>query len=790
MLQVLLANDVHHHQAAFRVRQPGGRGRRYNSRPDDSLDADVRSKHYKNGLYTPRNFENNSAHASQKSGGFRQESFREVRKRHQNAQEALQNQALASVIMDSGCSPCETPFDPTEPSVSAGNNQELVLCDDNDFDDPNDDATELIADGWDYIVNDDDNDSSPGFKKYNSFQNRQRKRTLRTGRPDRRPNRFKNRHQFRDHARLTALPKGATYRHPSLTQQGTPHYQDGPSYRSSDHSCSNCSCAQPDHSECIYMAQSNVPPQEPQADWETIYDMSVAAENAVDPPGPHVPPPDPSVTSNTSDTAEDTVPVTHPVTPTLHESNLKDSHPHTLSPIVETVTSDDTFYTVINPDAEELFTDQTPTPEEVAELLTAPPPQIDYSAAFVQPDTVESKTDANFDDDDDLQDEIDSLEDLAPDLAEELRQADAEFDRLHSEFSPELAHTLLPDRRTRQLDKHNAAICRRHVNHVGKRIQAAFAPSTPNPIHIQGALSAADATTRSLFTRYPATPLVQGVINDYNNIVDEAVTRLSVFKTPPPTARTCNNFTTARANNLHASSSPASSTNDPHVTFTVPNTMNTQYCQPVGTHADMDELSHAFSTTAPTVSDLTYLLSKQLRNIELDTLVKDPNLVARRKNFTTFIDDLSVVLSASEHTNGWLKNFPQQELPPLPPPVDTAIYNIIFAKVDATCKSHLRAIDCHLGSVALITLRKYFAQQNASVNTRIQRAYLLLRRWDDESATSFAGRFKAKIEEYHRTDMAPVDDLSQSRHFLEGMRQHPAYDVLVQSFKTEINQAE
>lgn len=312
-------------------------------------------------------------------------------------------------------------------------------------------------------------------------------------------------------------------------------------------------------------------------------------------------------------------------------------------------------------------------------------------------------------------------------------------------------------------------------------------------------MSAAKASTNKLFSRYPPTPLVQGVINEFqtfsDGIEDILTTATAPTKTPPATIITDSRVATERTSNVRpVTPPPPKTTGNASFCSSVPLPRVSASSSTVSSNSDFSvtpSVSTGSSTGPPDVGKLTYLLSKQAKNIGLSELAKENNLRRRRKYFLRFIDDLKIVLSVSEHTNDWLQNYPVSDLSPLPTAVDKAVFNVIFAHVDDACKGHLRALQCQLGSAALATLKTYFAQQNATVDTRVQRNWLNLRRHQDESATSFLGRFRYLTNEYHRSEkLTPLTDETQARHFLEGMLRHPAYDVLIQSFKTEMNQSE
>jgi hypothetical protein len=125
--------------------------------------------------------------------------------------------------------------------------------------------------------------------------------------------------------------------------------------------------------------------------------------------------------------------------------------------------------------------------------------------------------------------------------------------------------------------------------------------------------------------------------------------------------------------------------------------------------ASPDALTSSTRTdfTYQPIEDLTRTLLKYAKTANLRKLSYPTDLLSRRRQFNTFMDNLNIVCNISPWTRHVFDLWPKQ-ISYSHPCIGTAIYNVIFTYIIDPCQKHI--IDCPPDArTAILTLRRHCA---------------------------------------------------------------------------------
>ena len=191
--------------------------------------------------------------------------------------------------------------------------------------------------------------------------------------------------------------------------------------------------------------------------------------------------------------------------------------------------------------------------------------------------------------------------------------------------------------------------------------------------------------------------------------------------------------------------------------------------------------------TYPPIEDLTKTLLKYAKNANLRKLAYPTDLLARRRHFNAFMDNLRIVCNISPWTRQVFDLWPQQ-VSYSHPFVGTALYNLIFTNVCDPCQKHI--IDGPPDArTALFTLRRHCAPLTPDHIERTREAFCAIKQPHHEVATSYLNRIRLLTRDCYHAGI-PNTDAELIKRAIRGGSNHHFYAASYQRFDADIRRAE
>ena len=191
--------------------------------------------------------------------------------------------------------------------------------------------------------------------------------------------------------------------------------------------------------------------------------------------------------------------------------------------------------------------------------------------------------------------------------------------------------------------------------------------------------------------------------------------------------------------------------------------------------------------TYPPIEDLTKTLLKYANSANLKKLNYPTDLVARRRHFNTFMDNLRIVCTISPWTRHVFDQWPQK-ISYSHPVVGTSLYNLLFTHVTEQCQKHI--IDGPPDfRTALFTLRRHCAPLTPDHVERTREAFYSLKQLHQEVATSYLNRIRVLTRDCYHAGI-PNSDADLIKRTVRGGSSHHFYSASYQRFDADIRRAE
>ncbi len=191
--------------------------------------------------------------------------------------------------------------------------------------------------------------------------------------------------------------------------------------------------------------------------------------------------------------------------------------------------------------------------------------------------------------------------------------------------------------------------------------------------------------------------------------------------------------------------------------------------------------------TCPPIEDLTKALLKYARNGNLRKLPYPTDLVARRRHFNTFMDNIRIICNISPWTRHVFDLWPKQ-VSYSHPFVGTALYNLIFTNISEPCQEHI--IDGPPDArTALFTLRRHCAPLTPDHVERTRKAFCSLKQQHQEVATSYLNRIRLLTRDCYHAGI-PNSDAELLKRTVRGGSNNSFYAASYQRFDADIRRAE
>ncbi|KAI2494548.1 hypothetical protein MHU86_19963 [Fragilaria crotonensis] len=191
--------------------------------------------------------------------------------------------------------------------------------------------------------------------------------------------------------------------------------------------------------------------------------------------------------------------------------------------------------------------------------------------------------------------------------------------------------------------------------------------------------------------------------------------------------------------------------------------------------------------TYPPIEDLTKTLLKYAKNANLRKLSYPTDLVARRRQFNAFMDNLRIVCNISPWTRQVFDLWPKQ-ISYSHPFIGTAIYNLIFTHVCDPCQKHI--IDGPPDArTAIFTLRRHCAPLTPDHVERTREAFYSIKQGHNEVATSYLNRIRVLTRDCYHAGI-PNTDADLIKRAIRGGSNHHFYAASYQRFDADLRRAE
>ena len=191
--------------------------------------------------------------------------------------------------------------------------------------------------------------------------------------------------------------------------------------------------------------------------------------------------------------------------------------------------------------------------------------------------------------------------------------------------------------------------------------------------------------------------------------------------------------------------------------------------------------------TYPLVEDLTKTLLKYAQNANLKKLNYPTDLVARRRHFNTFMDNLRIICTISPWTRQVFDLWPQK-ISYSHSVVGTSLYNLLFTNITEQCQKHI--IDGPPDfRTAIFTLRRHCAPLTPDHVERTREAFYSLKQQHQEVATSYLNRIRILTRDCYHAGI-PNSDTDLIKRTVRGGNNHHFYAASYQRFDADIRRAE
>ena len=236
-----------------------------------------------------------------------------------------------------------------------------------------------------------------------------------------------------------------------------------------------------------------------------------------------------------------------------------------------------------------------------------------------------------------------------------------------------------------------------------------------------------------------------------------------------------------------------------HPTFAFPSRVQTRFCtkedtnnsdqEPTNIQPPSSENAMASSTdfTYPQIEDLTKTLLKYAKNANLRTLTYPTDLVARRRHFNTFMDNLRIVCNISPWTCKVFDLWPEK-ITYSHPVVGTALYNLLFTNITEQCQKHIIDLPPDFRT-AIMTLRRHCAPLTPDHIERTRESFYSLKQQNQEVATSYLNRIRILTRDCYHAGI-PNSDTDLIKRTVRGGSNHHFYAASYQRFDADIRRAE
>jgi hypothetical protein len=189
--------------------------------------------------------------------------------------------------------------------------------------------------------------------------------------------------------------------------------------------------------------------------------------------------------------------------------------------------------------------------------------------------------------------------------------------------------------------------------------------------------------------------------------------------------------------------------------------------------------------TYPPIEDLTKTLLKYAKNANLWKLSYPTDLVARRRQFNAFMDNLRIVCNISPWTRQVFDLWPKQ-ISYSHPCIGTAIYNLIFTHVCDPCQKHI--IDGPPDTrTAIFTLRRHCAPLTPDHVEHTREAFYSVKQGHNKVATSYLNRIRVLTRDCYHAGIPNTDLIKRA---IRGGSNHHFYAASYQRFDADLRRAE
>ena len=191
--------------------------------------------------------------------------------------------------------------------------------------------------------------------------------------------------------------------------------------------------------------------------------------------------------------------------------------------------------------------------------------------------------------------------------------------------------------------------------------------------------------------------------------------------------------------------------------------------------------------TYPPIEDLTKTLLKYAKNANLRKLSYPTDLVARRRQFNAFMDNLRIVCNISPWTRQVFELWPKQ-ISYSHPFIGTALYNLIFTHICDPCQKHIIDGPPDARS-AIFTLRRHCAPLTPDHVERTREAFYSIKQGHNEVATSYLNRIRVLTRDCYHAGI-PNTDADLVKRAIRGGSNHHYYAASYQRFDADLRRAE
>ena len=267
---------------------------------------------------------------------------------------------------------------------------------------------------------------------------------------------------------------------------------------------------------------------------------------------------------------------------------------------------------------------------------------------------------------------------------------------------------------------------------------------------------------------------------------------------PHPTAAAPETSTASDVINTPPPKPKASQSTPRHPTFSYPPRVDTFFTdedshnseEPTAiqqTSPDAMTSSTRTDFTYPPIEDLTKTLLKYASTANLRKLVYPTDLVARRRHFNTYMDNLRIICNISPWTRQVFDLWPEK-ISYSHPVVGTSLFNLLFTNVTDPCQKHI--IDGPSDfRTAIFTLRRHCAPLTSDHIERTRQAFFSLKQQHQEVATSYLNRIRILTRDCYHAGI-PNSDIDLIKRTVRGGSNHHFYAASYQRFDADIRRAE